>query len=1307
MTRVGASQVFFNVVAGFNARKLIQDVDTAMNVMKAVTLDSFEAMLKPIEDMSMAMGVWTGEVIQIQQELERAQIELKKFYSGTADVVELGEEIEGIAQAYGVLGDEARIAGARAAQVGAIIGNDNIPLLVEQAEILHQISDLTSEEAMKSIISLNQQTGMLYGELNQQQYQRLDALSQEAVLTKGLGDSLNTLNSIANHSVAVEGQLVEVMTQFASQGALVGDSFEGMAAMSAVLLESGEQAGAAGRALRMVYARLGGDIGGARSELESLGFNLTDENGNLNTMTEVIQELTDKGWKNFTQATKQHIAQTVAGNRHYVRFIKLMENQERVVDLSTIALEDNETAAGQAADAMEQLTNQLDIARAHAENLKAEAGEAMMPFVIGQQKAKNQFAEARNEMLGLMDNLGPISEIMGKLVGTFQVFGGMIKMSLGIQSLGIGMGMFQSVQEDLHGILIANETLHSKQPTYFEMNHTAGKRQAVILKGIQFGHQVINRHLETQNHMKHIMAALDMKAAPLVERRLDAEKQMGDSQERRAEAQKKAQNMATMRVALADKRVNSLGRIRNIMVANEATQEHELSLLQRWNAVYKEKTTAQEYYQRQLIIDSDTMALLKRSEVEQIEKANDKLHGQSMIFQRIISENERLRTLQKAGASVSGATSNDAMVSDARRAIPILEEFEEKQTNIFKAYGKRLQLGQQLSESEQDDLKLTGQRITGAKNLRSSLDGLIDGSQKHINLNKHGVLVARDINKALLAQNIQFDNTLAKRRALADVEQQYVVYQKASLAATQENAVSTKELRNILKELGPINEELEARIRDVEVAMEAGADAADEQRDMIAALNDVTAISQTKFETLQKSMEKDYTKAVTKAKDATKRFGFAASSSIGMVLPLMNDTKYAAMGSALMFTTQLTPAIAGTTKAFTAMIDSQIQLAAAQGLGNITRTKAIGNILMQNKAMIGLGVAMMGVMYALGEVDRAQKAANESMKEAAGITKEAIGALIQITDTTLVLGEGGEFLRDKFELQGVTLKSLADDSEATANALETLTNHNYELSKAQQEQIDQSLEQLRIIKMIQDGTNDVSDAMKNARQEVQDTYEGALGEGKNTWDEVTAELAGGFGMSDREEASLDLKDALGLSDDAIDETWLGSYHLDIEEVLDEVLDIMEDGTRLTKNQMKLLGEVLNNDTVLNSIKEFNDVIVNEGTMEEIEYSLFGDRGSENAMENIDLIGKSVENLTEDIYKFGGAREELFFGGKYGNVTGSLYKQVITQGVGTLYNKMDIVMSNNFHGFFNEEAAAHKIINVLERYAANGGEVAID
>ena len=62
------------------------------------------------------------------------------------------------------------------------------------------------------------------------------------------------------------------MTNFAAQGQLVGEAFHDMAAMSAVLLEAGEEQGAASRALRMMYARLGGDIGGATSKMEQMGF---------------------------------------------------------------------------------------------------------------------------------------------------------------------------------------------------------------------------------------------------------------------------------------------------------------------------------------------------------------------------------------------------------------------------------------------------------------------------------------------------------------------------------------------------------------------------------------------------------------------------------------------------------------------------------------------------------------------------------------------------------------------------------------------------------------------------------------------------------------------------------------------------------------------------------------------------------------------------------------------------------------------------------------------------------------------------
>ena len=1306
MTRVGASQVFFNVVAGFNARKLIQDVDTTMNVMRAVTLDSFEAMLKPMEDLALEIKIITNEIVEVSSAVRKAQVEFEKFYGGIDDTRALGREIEGIAEAYGVVGDEARIAGARAAQVGAIIGHENIPLLVEQAEILHQISDLTSEEAMKSIISLNQQTGMLYGDLNQQGYQRLGVLGREAVLTKGLSDSLNTLNTIANRSVAVEGQLVEVMTNFASQGALVGDSFEDMAAMSAVLLESGEQAGAAGRALRMIYARLGGDIGGARTELEGLGFTLTDENGNLRTMTEVLQELTDRGWSNFSQATKQHIAQTIAGNRHYVRFIKLMENQERVTELSANALNDVDSAAEQAKTAMEDYAYQLDVARAKGENLKAQMGDTLLPIIVQQQKTANSFAEARLEMLQMIDSVPMLGKMLGRFAATMQAFGGIIKLSLGMQSMAIGVGMFQSVQEDLHGILIANETLHSKQATYFDMNVTASKQEQDILAHIQFQHQVINRHLERKNHLMTIINNLEMRAAPLREQEQAQTKHMLESRIEQIQYEEKATNMANMRVAMADKRLNSLDRIRNIQAASVAVAEHDLSLSERWNRVYKEKTTAQEYYTRQLIIDSDTMQTLKKSEVKQIEDANDKLHSQSMIYQRLIAENERVRTAQKAGIGLGGMVQNEAVVKDIKKAIPAFEEFKQKQTDIIKNLGHMGIKQGQLNEKQAEDLKLASQRVRGARNVISSLEDMQTGQSKHLKLNQYGVMVVRDLNKETLAHNIQLDNTLLKYQSLNDIEQKYRVYQEASLQARRLTTSSYNDLKETLRELGPIEAELADLIKQVEIAMREGADATVVQTELIDHLTGKSRLANKQIETMSKNMKKDYTRAQDKATMATRRFGFAMTSVLGTMLPMISDGKEAAIGASILFSTQLVPAIGQVVKGYQAMIASQIQLAAAQNLSAPSGFAMVKNLLKQNLVMIAVAGAIAALSYGYSKLSEEQAKAAESMKDATAITKDSIGSLLTVTDETGLFAEHSEFLEQKLGVQGLTIKEVANDEQLLLSVTQKLTAATDDYTGSQLKSIESTLEMLRILRMIKSENSELSDAVKEASREVRDTYEGAFNEAANSWDEFTAGIAGGFGMSEREEASLDLKDQLGLSGDAIDETYLGSYYLDIEQVLDETIKKMEKGRRLTQKELDNLAIVLDAPKVFEAIENLNTIIIDEGTAEEIEYTIFGEKGAEDAAGNIDLIGNSVQNLTEDIYKFGGAREELFFGGKYGNVTGSLYKQVVTQGVGTLYNKMDIVMSNNFHGFFNEEAAARRIINVLESYAANGGVVAV-
>ena len=107
-------------------------------------------------------------------------------------------------------------------------------------------------------------------EMQQSQTIALGAQQQANLVSKNLEKTLTGLNTIENRSAATMSQLTFVMNQFASSAQLAGDSIEDMAAMSAVLIEAGEEQGKAGRALRMIYARLGSDMSGNNAILLSL-----------------------------------------------------------------------------------------------------------------------------------------------------------------------------------------------------------------------------------------------------------------------------------------------------------------------------------------------------------------------------------------------------------------------------------------------------------------------------------------------------------------------------------------------------------------------------------------------------------------------------------------------------------------------------------------------------------------------------------------------------------------------------------------------------------------------------------------------------------------------------------------------------------------------------------------------------------------------------------------------------------------------------------------------------------------------------
>ena len=1300
MTRVGPSQMFFNMVAGFNARKLISDQRAAMTVMKAVSIDSIEAMIKPLDELAKGFDVFINNIKQVSSEMGLAEVEFQKFYSGSqAGMERTADQLKEIGLEFGKVGDQALNAGSRAAQVGQIIGNENIPLLVRQGEILSNISDLNSEEAMKGLIQLQQQTGVLYGNLTAAQYQRLSVLEQEALLTERSAYALDALNTIANRSVALEGDLVGTMTNFAAQGQLVGEAFHDMAAMSAVLLEAGEEQGAAGRALRMMYARLGGDIGGARTELEQMGISITDENGNLNTMREIMETLVNKGWHQFSAAQKQNIAQTVAGNRHYVRFIKLMENNDRFLQLASDGMEGYDSATEQAEKAMENFANQLIIAEAESENLKAQLGETFHPFLLGQQKAENEILEVKN-MIG--DMFGPtIMEGLGRFTAFMKHAGGFVKFGLGVQGMALGMGMFEAVQADLHGLLVANENLHSKQATWMEYGRRATKEEEVIIEKIRHKHQMINQHLERQNQLKGQLRVMDMERNPLLERESQLQDKIDIKNKSIYHIRKERVQTQNQVNALLMDRNNSASRYSAIIKADLANQYQEINLLSEFNRIRSTSMTSDNSKRQQMIIDHEVMNSLTVDEIAHMMTKKDLLMDEMGIFQRIVADNEKMRGLRAMGGTEAfagpgmGTTLTQKMAQDA---YDVTEQKVKQLTDAKK----------NMENASDEETRQIDEAIKGYTELQSYLDltgkdydSLTSKEQKRLAVLKKSNRVnwaATQMSKERTGMMIHLDNILSKRAVtLLDVnkqQQRVNILERAHVHAMNDKKLSQQEQKQVQDALGDSGEEYERILREITEEQKKGNDVTKQQMMLQNVLKKGYDDSNAVHKMMATKMQQN-TKVIGKAQDATRKFGFALSAVSSVLMPMFVRNTNSVMASTLMLSTTLIPALAQVTKATKAMMVAQADLIAK--LGKAQWLKVIGPQLAAFAA-IGTAVAMFTWR---------QNNLNDALKHTQGIAEKYTTAVLAAQTQTHLFTEENDFLADKLGLLDVEVKDLLLDEVLLADTTRILTQEYEWMDKAQVDATASALALANALSGVNDSTQYTAAGTQNARRKLLREFEGGWDETINTLDEVWASSW----STDRKDAAENLKNELDLSDEAVfmgkstggkalEYLTLGAYEaeetaaFDIEEILDEIFALHDQGIRLTEEQMGYLADVLDNDAVYNNIETLNNMIMTTGSKEQIEDTILGDDGANAATANIDLIAGELNNLTGEIYDFGNAREELFFGGKYGNVTGSLYKQVVKQGVGVLYNKMDIVMSNNFHGFFNEKEAADKIMKVL-------------
>jgi TP901 family phage tail tape measure protein len=500
--RAGASKIFFDVVGTFQSQRLIMDADAAFTTFQALGMDAFSG----IEEAALLVHEQIQEIVDatvpLSREIAEARIEFDKFIS-EANRADLGGQIKDIGVQFSFTGDQALRAGAKMAQLSTILGEESVPAATEMSLAFGMIGEMEAEQAMQRMINLHQQTGFMLRGTTQAQFDNMSAQEKAHQIRIATIATLNELNAVEDHSAANMERITFVMNQFAAQAHLTGESIAEMAAMSAVLIEAGEEQGKAGRALRMIYARLGADTNGAASELEKLGVAVKKADGTMRPLNDILVDL-DEATKNVSEGEKQRIAQTVGGNNHYVRMLKLMEGTERMTTLIGHANENASPVVEILNERFKDTAVRLNQAETALFNLRAEIGDEFLPVVAEATEAQVAF----NAMyLGLLQ-----TPILGDAVKSFISFqqiasktvGPMMGMFLNVKQMNLALMTAVQVARALNGTQIAGfqqgqkKRLLEQELARLERNKLATGQQKIITEEMALAKSQEQFNLERQ-----------------------------------------------------------------------------------------------------------------------------------------------------------------------------------------------------------------------------------------------------------------------------------------------------------------------------------------------------------------------------------------------------------------------------------------------------------------------------------------------------------------------------------------------------------------------------------------------------------------------------------------------------------------------------------------------------------------------------------------------------------------------------------------------------------------------------------------
>ena len=236
-------------------------------------------------------------------------------------------------------------------------------------------------------------------------------------------------SNLAAKTASDTEELGTAMQRTASIAASAGMSFEGTAAFLAQAIETTrEPAENLGTAMKTIVARFTElkknpleisevdgevvDYNKVDTALQSIGVSLKDANGQFRALDQVFLDIAQR-WDSLSQTQQRYVATTAAGSRQQSRFIAMMSNYERTVELMDYANNSAGASNEQFGKTMESLEAKLNQLR-----------NAWDRFEMG--ITNNTFIK------GAVDGITKILDVVNTLIDKLSLGSGVLKSGLSL-----------------------------------------------------------------------------------------------------------------------------------------------------------------------------------------------------------------------------------------------------------------------------------------------------------------------------------------------------------------------------------------------------------------------------------------------------------------------------------------------------------------------------------------------------------------------------------------------------------------------------------------------------------------------------------------------------------------------------------------------------------------------------------------------------------------------------------------------------------------------------------------------------------